>query len=298
MHREPSELPARPPLRSLLFVPATMPRWIDSAIASGADAVIVDLEDAVPAAKKGTARVTAARIAAGWREPAALFVRINDLSRPGALADLRAVVQPALTAVVVPKISSVADIAVADRMLSWCEIERGMPAGSVALVPLLETASALRDAFAIASAAPRIAYLGALTVPGGDIELALGGRWTPGGAETLAVRSQVLLDARAAGIVNPVSGLWTDVTDLDGLRRFADQTRDIGYEGMMAIHPTHVPVINDVFGLTQAQADHYRRVIAAVEQASAAGLGTATVDGRMVDEAMAVTARQRLGWSR
>lgn len=298
MHREPSELPARPPLRSLLFVPATMPRWIDSAIASGADAVIVDLEDAVPAAKKGTARVTAARIAAGWREPAALFVRINDLSRPGALADLRAVVQPALTAVVVPKISSVADIAVADRMLSWCEIERGMPAGSVALVPLLETASALRDAFAIASAAPRIAYLGALAVPGGDIELALGGRWTPGGAETLAVRSQVLLDARAAGIVNPVSGLWTDVTDLDGLRRFADQTRDIGYEGMMAIHPTHVPVINDVFGLTQAQADHYRRVIAAVEQASAAGLGTATVDGRMVDEAMAVTARQRLGWSR
>jgi citrate lyase subunit beta/citryl-CoA lyase len=152
----------------------------------------------------------------------------------------------------------------------------------------------LRDAYDIAGASERTAYLGALTAPGGDVERAVGYRWSPDGTETLALRSRVLLDVRAAGSQNPVTGLWTRIADLDGLRAFAEQCRGLGYEGMMAIHPAHVPVINDVFSPAPDELLRLARLVATVEAAQAHGRGAVSFDGEMVDEAMAATARRVL----
>ncbi|MGA5895377.1 HpcH/HpaI aldolase/citrate lyase family protein [Streptomyces venetus] len=296
MSSEPSAPTAlRAPLRSLLFVPGHRTDWLPKARAAGADAVILDLEDAVPAADRplARARVTEA-LAEAAAQPAggtALFVRINPLDDWTAAGELRAVVRPGLAGVVLPKVHTAADVRLADRLIGWCEHEHGLPTATTALVPLLESARALHDAYDIAAAAPRVAHVGALTAPGGDVERAVGYRWSREGAETQALRSRVLLDVRAAGAPYPVTGLWTDIADLTGLRAFAEQNRALGYDGMMAVHPTHIPVINEVFAPGPEELDRCARLVAAVESAQRDGIGALTFEGRMVDEAMAETAR-------
>ncbi|OEV05392.1 citryl-CoA lyase [Streptomyces nanshensis] len=303
--------PARTPLRSLLFVPGTKTEWLSKAEASGADATILDLEDAVAEQDKRAALdhvvEAIARHAARAGAPdadgggsghdgggMALFVRINSLDAWSAVEELRAVARPGLAGLVLPKVQSEQEVRTADRLLAWSERDQGLPAGGIALVPLLETAQALRNAHDITAAASRTDYTGALTAPGGDVERALGYRWSPRSTETHALRSRVLLDVRAAGAEHPVSGLWTHIDDLAGLRRFAEQNRSLGYAGMMAIHPSHVPVINEVFSPDAGELARAERLIAAVRAAQAQGAGAVTFEGQMVDEAMAANAQEIL----
>jgi citrate lyase subunit beta/citryl-CoA lyase len=194
----------------------------------------------------------------------------------------------------VPKVESVADMHVVDRLLGWLEADAGLRVGRTGLVPVLETAAGIRLAYDLGRATSRAMYMGGLGVKGGDVERSLGCQWTPEGIETLALRSQVLLDVRAAGVPNPVTGLWTDIRDLAGLRRFADQSRQLGYEGMLAIHPAHVAVINEVFTPSEAELDADAELAEAMAAAAAEGRGTAVFRGDMIDEAMAATARLRL----
>ncbi|WP_243740524.1 aldolase/citrate lyase family protein [Streptomyces sp. 8K308] len=226
--------------------------------------------------------------------PLALFVRVNPLDDWPAAAQLRAVARPGLAGVVLPKVSDAEQVRLADRLLGWCEREHGLAEGAFALVPLLETARGLRSAFRIAEAAPRVAYAGALTAPGGDVERAVGYRWSPAGTETRELRSRVLLDVRAAGVAHPVGGLWTRIADLVGLRAFAEQNRALGYAGMMAIHPSHVPVLNEVFSPSAEELARCARLVAAVAAGQAAGAGAVAFEGEMVDEAMSATARALL----
>ncbi|MBO8195647.1 CoA ester lyase [Streptomyces oryzae] len=308
-------VPPRPPLRSLLFVPGSRTDWLPKAQAAGADAVVLDLEDAVPQAGKAAARDQVAEAiaqaaeataqaaeasappaqgVAGPGRPPALFVRVNPLDGWAAAEELRTVARPGLGGIVLPKVDGPQDVRLADRLLGWCEREQGLPTGWFALVPLLETARALYAAHDCAAAAARVAYLGAITGSGGDVERAIGYRWSPQGTETHALRSRVLLDVRAAGAPHPVTGLWTRVGDLDGLRSFAEQNRSLGYTGMMAIHPSHIPVINAVFSPTPEELDRAARLLATVQEARTRGAGAVTFEGEMVDEAMAETARSLL----
>lgn len=295
--------PDREPLRSLLFVPGSRTGWLPKAEAAGADAAILDLEDAVPQGAKEAAREAVAEAieqaarTARTPGPMRLLVRINPLDHAAGWAgaeDLRAVARPGLYGVVLPKVRCADDVRLADRLLAWCERETGLPEGRIALVPLLETARGLREAYDIGRAAGRVAHLGALTAPGGDVERAVGYRWSPGGEETHPLRARVLLDARAAGSPHPVAGLWADVTDLAGLRRFAEQNRALGYEGMTVIHPSHVAVVNEVFSPDAEELARCERLVAAVTAAQARGEGAVLFEGRMVDEAMAETARRTL----
>ncbi|NGN64679.1 CoA ester lyase [Streptomyces sp. A7024] len=285
---------ARALLRSLLFVPGSRTDLLPKARACGADAVILDLEDAVPEDGKAAARDQVAAAVDDADGGPALFVRINPLDRWAAAEELRALARPGLTGIVLPKVTGPDDIRLADRLLTWSEREHGLPYGHFALLPLLETATALHAARDCAAAAPRVAYAGAVTGAGGDVERAIGYRWSPEGTETYHLRARALLDVRAAGAPHPVAGLWTRVGDLDGLRTFAAQNRSLGYAGMMAIHPSHVPVINEVFTPAREELDRAARLIAAVEQARARGAGAVAFEGEMVDEAMAATARELL----
>jgi citrate lyase subunit beta/citryl-CoA lyase len=285
-----------PPVRSLLFVPGNRGDWVDSARASGTDAVVFDLEDAVPADQKDRARqIVRSAIDARGDERPSLFVRVAEVGDAEALAaDLDAVVAAGLTGVLLPQVVGVDDVLELDRRLGERERAAGLPPGSVLVDPLLETPQSLVDALDIARCTPRVAYMGAGISRRGDIARRLGYRWTPEGLETLYLRSKVLLEMKAAGIANPLSGMWGDIGDLAGLRTFADRTRDLGYAGMMVLHPSHVPVVNEVFTPDAGEVALWHEIVAAMEEATLAGRGAIRLHGEIVDEAHVKTAREGL----
>jgi citrate lyase subunit beta/citryl-CoA lyase len=285
------------PVRSLLFIPGNRASWMPKAVAAGADAVVFDLEGSLPYADKDTGRRSVREVidAADPAGPAVL-VRVNDshANRELQAADLDAVVAPGLAGVLLPQVRGVEEVLRLDEALTELETARGMAVGGVALMPLLETPQALYAAYQIATSVSRIAYMGAGISRRGDIARTMGYRWTPEGLETLYFRSKVLLEVRAAGVPNPLSGMWGDVADLDGLRRLADQTRDIGYEGMMVIHPTHVPIVNEIFSPSADDIERWREIVAAMADAVGEGRGAIRLRGEVVDEAHVKTAEQGL----
>lgn len=285
-----------PKTRSQLYVPGNQPSWLPKAIATGADALILDLEDSVPIDSKPSARTTVCDFLRSRRdEPKPLLlVRVNDAETSFFLDDVIGVTEAGVDGITLPKAYGTEDVVALDRMLGAIERRCGRELGSTLIAPILETPGAIRNAYAIGLASERIAYLGGLGVRGGDIERGVGFRWSAGGEETFTFRSQTLLDARAAGIPYPVSGLWTDVEDLDGLRAFAMQTRDLGYEGMVLIHPSHVAIANEVFGISDEELDRDKRLLEAMEQAEADGSAAVRFEGHMVDIAMVRRARVRV----
>jgi len=277
------------PLRSLLFVPAHRTGWAAKAVAAGADGVLLDLQDAVPDADKASGREAArAVISEGVGRP--VLVRVAPVGAPGHDLDLDAVVRPGLAGVVVPLVTGPDDVRAVASRLAELEAARGMAPGRTVILPLVETARAARLAFEVASASDRVAYMGGGTAPDGDIAHEIGFQWTPTGMETLFLRSWVLLNVRAAGVPFPLTGIWPVVADLDGLRAFAEQSRGLGYTGMLAIHPSHVAVINDVFTPTAEDIARWERTIDAV----GASPGAVREGGMMVDAAHVRTARDAL----
>jgi citrate lyase subunit beta/citryl-CoA lyase len=293
-----SLLPERP-VRSLLFVPGNRPGWLIKAVDSGADGLIIDLQDAVPSAERENARTAVAeflRSRASLAGPV-LLVRVNPTGSAEQERDLRSIVGPGLDGIVLPMVSGPDDVLAAEKLLNEAEEAMALPL-RLRMMPLLETASAVMRCFDVASATDRTAYLGGATAAGGDLARSLGFEWTPEGLETLYLRSQALLHARAAGVHNPISGMWGNVRDLAGLREFAIATRQLGYRGMMVIHPSHVPVVHEVFSPTPQQIAQWQAIIEQVEERSRAGIGTSTHNGQLLDKAHALTARQELDRAR
>lgn len=289
-----------PVLRSKLFIPGNRVDWMRKAGQYGADALVLDLEDAVPPREKAAAREMVGDFISEGTATSPLFVRVNDLSTAECLADLRVIVRPGLTGVVLPKAEHRDDIVFVDRLLGYLEQEAGMEPGSVLLNPLVETAPGIHFAYEIAAASNRVAYTGALAPRGGDVEASIGYRWSPEGEETLTLRSQVLLAVRAAGVPNPMCGLWTDLDDIDGLRAFARRNRALGYEGMIVIHPGHLDVVHEIFGPSDVELEHYRAIVAAMAAAEAEGSAAARLDGELIDIAALKNARANLaraGWT-
>ncbi len=228
-----------PPIRSLLFVPAGRPERMQKALASGADGVVFDLEkvDNPTAAVEARANVGFLLDAHTPDQPA-VFVRTSEVGTADFAADVDACRHPSLTALMLPRVTGPEEVVAAVAALGDTE---------ALVMPLVETAAAVRRAYELATASDRVAYMGGAASRRGDLARSIGYQWTPESTETLYLRQKVLIDVRAAGVPNPLSGLWSIVDDLDGLSRFAVQTRGLGYEGMMAIHPHHVPIINRVF---------------------------------------------------
>jgi len=279
------------PLRSVLFVPGHRQRWIAPARASGADGIIFDLEDAVPVAEIKAARATVREaIEIHGASGPALIVRVGPAGSEALDADLDAVVCSGLAGIAVPLVSTAEEIKAVARRLDELEAERGMPVGSTVIWPIIETAMAARFAFEIASASDRVAYMGGGTSRQGDIARSIGFRWSPDGSETMTLRSWVLLNVRAAGVAFPISGMWSVIDDFDGLRRFAEQSRSLGYAGLMAIHPTHIPIINEVFTPTNEEIERWQEVIRTMREAQANGIGAIRMYGQLVDEADIKTA--------
>jgi citrate lyase subunit beta/citryl-CoA lyase len=265
--------------RSLLFVPANNGRFIEKAHTRGADAIILDLEDSVPAGERPDARRTLMEsVELVARGGADVLVRINAQPEEG-MVDLDAAVHRGVRALLVPKVENAETLRGLSADVSRLEAERGMAVGSVGFVVLVESAAGLLHAEAIAHADPRNL---ALELGGEDFALSTG--MVPD-AETLALPKQmVLYAARAAGLMPlGVLGSIADYADVDAYRVMAEQSRRFGFEGAACIHPSNVPILNEVFTPSTAQAAHARRVVDAYADAQRTGSGAVSVDGKMVD---------------
>ncbi|MBS1860262.1 MAG: CoA ester lyase [Actinobacteria bacterium] len=275
------------PYRSILFVPATRERWIAKAIESAADAIILDLEDAIADHEKAPARAAAAaaieRVAAAGK---GAFVRVNAVSTPHWLKDLEAVVRPGLTAVALPKVDDPGQLLAADHVITALEPAVGLAPGSVDVQPLMETAAGLVDAARILAASPRVRSYFAGSAKDGDMNRELNQRWTREGRESLFVRSKLLLDGRAAGVPYPISGTWSDLGDLEGFRDFARESRDLGYVGIYVIHPSHLEIANQAFTPSASEVARCRAIVDAFAAAQRQGQGSARLEDVMIDKAM------------
>lgn len=282
------------PFRSLLFVPGHRRSWVEKALAAGTDAIILDLEDAVPEGQKDEARLaTGVSVDRLATTDVGVIVRVNALDTPHFGKDLAAVVRPGLTALLLPKIFSIADVVAFDALVRHFEIEGGVPVGAVGLIPSLETARSLTNVGEIA-AGPRVVSLMAAAAKDADISREVGFRWTPRGDETLYLRSKVVLAARSAGLRHIVLGLWQDIRDIEGLRAFAEANAALGFGGQVLIHPTHVAVVNEVYGLDASEVERLQGMVAAYEAVAARGEGAVMYRGEHIDLAHVQNARQLL----
>ena len=265
--------------RSLLYVPANVERFIDKAHTRGADGIILDLEDSVPPSEKTAARESLQRSAERvGRAGADVLVRIN---RPLALAvrDVEAAVSPAVRALLLPKLEGPDHVRLLAELVDGLETERGMPIGHTRFGAMVESASAFFQMERIASAHPRIA---ALMIGGEDLALSLG--MAPEPDTLLYPKQQSVIAARAAGVLPlGLMGTVADYQDLDAVREDALRSRRFGMEGASCVHPSVVPVLNQVFTPAPGEVAAARRIVEAYEAAERAGRGAIEVGGRMVD---------------
>lgn len=282
-------------LRSILYTPGHRPDRIRKAVSAGADATCMVLEDSVPRDLRPMARET---VAAGLVEHARpdhpLYVKVNALEGDGLAADLAAIARPGLAGVIVPKIARVDEVREVDRLVTDAEMRAGLPAGTIELILMIETPRAVVFAHELIEASPRVASVVCAAAVGGDLAGALGLETTRDGIERAYVLSKVLVDARAAGVETPLDGVWTGIGDLDGLEREARRARALGYRGKLAIHPEQIATIHRVFTPSAEEIARSARVVEAFEAALARGDAAIVVDGRMIDYAMADTARRVL----
>jgi citrate lyase subunit beta/citryl-CoA lyase len=268
------------PLRSYLYAPGDRPDLVGKALAGEADAVVVDLEDAVPADRKASARANAAAVLAE-RPATPVLVRVNHPASPWGRGDVAAAAGAA--ALRVPKVEAPGEAA---RVAGWLAEE-----GSATLVVcLLESAAGVERAFAIACASPKVVGIAL-----GEADLAADlGVADPAGLEW--ARGRVVVAARAAGLEGPVQSVWTDVADLDGLAASTRAGQARGFVGRSAVHPRQVPVINAACTPPPEAVAEARALVDALEGGE--GDAALVVGGRFVDAAVARQARRVLAMAR
>lgn len=273
--------------RSLFFVPGNRPEWMDKAPQYGADALLLDLEDSVPLNEKAAARKMVRAGIERLRERGVnVMVRINGIDTGLAAEDIEAIVTPGLLAIVIPKLEFAAEVRKIDAWIELFEQKAGMAKNSVEIIELPETARGIMNAYELATACPRVgAIAGIVGGRSGDITKAMGYQWTPSELESLYVSSHILLAARAAGMQYPLTGASLEVKNLDIVRSQLKWARQLGYRGCMVIHPSAVPIANEIFSPSMEEIEWNKGVLKAMAQAEAEGRAAVTYDGMMIDYA-------------
>jgi len=279
-------------VRSWLYVPGDRPERFIKAVQKGADAVVLDLEDAVSADKKVPARAAVAEwVRSGERGRAQVWVRVNQ----GALGleDLQGVVWPGIAGVCLPKVDNVETITAVADVLEGLERDRGLEQGSVSIVPLIESAHGIEQLREI-TRSTRVIQLQV-----GEVDLAadLG---LSGDVDThlSPIRSAILVASVAAGIAPPVGPVSTEFRNLES---FSESTRIVkgqGFVGRACIHPDQVALVNQIFTPTAIEVEAARSLLVRLDSAMQEGSGVAIdEDGRMIDEASARAARTILAYA-
>lgn len=284
-------------IRSFLFVPGNKASWIDKATRSGADALILDLEDSVPVTQKVEAReIVRSKLEGLAKQGQRTWVRVNRSPHLYDFEDILAVVGPHLEGIAVSKPNGPEDVDTVSAMLAEAEYRKGAVIGSTRVLPLLETARSLQFAHEIALR-ERVSALVGATAKNADVARALDTVWSADGRETLFLKSRVVMAARAAGKA-PIGGLWQQVHDLDGLRTASQRDRALGMSGELVLHPSNVPVVNDIYSPSPEQVAYYQGMIAALEKAQKQGRASTIYEGEHIDIAHAKTAHDIVALAR
>jgi citrate lyase subunit beta / citryl-CoA lyase len=277
-------------VRSLLYVPGDNEHKLAKALGTGADALIADLEDSVPASAKNLARsAVASWLRARDQNPGGpqLWARVN--AGEEAAQDIQAVTCAALSGIVVAKCESKSQLRKIDALLAAAERRVGLPAGTIAVSALIESAEGML-AIADIAAAPRV-----LRLQLGEVDLCADMDMTPDASEQelLPLRLQVVLASAAARLCPPAGPVFRSIDDLPALRASTQRLRRLGFAARSVVHPKHVPVVNEVLGPGELEVARARKTLADFARHQAAGVGAYRDDqGRMVDQAVVRVARR------
>lgn len=280
-------------IRSWLFVPGNKRRMVEKAAGLDVDAVMLDIEDGVPAEEKELAR---AQIAQTLRVRAAggpaRYVRLNAVGHARMEADLDAVLRPGLEGLALPKVESPEEVELVSGILDAREDAAGLAPGKTRLLIAIESPRGLFRAPAIAAASPRVVgvMFGAEDF-GRELGLPM---VREGEARELIYARSALVSAAAAAHVQAVDGVWPDIADEDGLWASARQARRLGFSGKSLFHPSQIEAVNTVFSPSPEEVDYCRRVVEAFDEAVARGDGSIAFGGQLIDLPIVERARRTL----
>ncbi len=277
-------------VRSYLFAPGNHPRKVEKVFTAGADAILLDLEDAVPPKEKIATRAV---VIAAMRAPrrARGYVRVNGLDTEWCADDIAAVAGPWLDGLVLPKVESAEQVRQASAWIAAVERAAGLPIGRLELMAIVETARGVELANEIAAADRRLARL---AFGGGDYTNDLDLEWTSEERELDYARARLTHASRLANIEPPVDTVVIAVKDIERFRVSARNGRRMGLYGKLCIHPDQVAPCNEVFTPDAAQLAHARAVVEAFERAEASGSASIQVNGQFVDYPIVFKARRIL----
>lgn len=283
-------------IRSALFVPGNRPDRIDKAMAAKADVVIIDLEDAVPAAEKSAARETAAtklESAGAGR----VLIRVNGMDTPFFEEDLDAVLARGLSGLMVPKVEDERSIPQLHAMMRALETRRKL--GPVPVLALIESARAVAGIHRILEAPTTPPRLQALAFGAADYTSDLGIAITGDGQELAYPRARLAVASRAAGLLPPLdTPFMMDLKDLQALEADALRAKQLGFGGKLCIHPNQVEIVNRTFSPRPEEVRQAEAVVGAFEEAQAKGVGAIQVEGKFIDKPVVERARQVLRLAR
>ncbi|MFA4884644.1 MAG: CoA ester lyase [Desulfotomaculaceae bacterium] len=274
--------------RTMLFAPANDLRKVGKALLLNADGTVLDLEDAVALSEKSNAR-NALKEALALPRRGDVFIRVNSAQTDFILADLLAAVTEGVKGLVLAKSESAEEIRQIDWLMEKIEKERGITAGSLELIPFIESANAIVNAFAIASASPRVSRM---FFGGVDYVLDIGTTFSKSGQEIFYARSQLVVASRAAGIEPPIDTVYPAFKDIEGLVADANTVRQMGFQGKLAIHPGQIEPLNEVFTPTPEETAWAKKIVDVFDESEARGQAVFQVDGKMIEYPIANRARR------
>ena len=281
--------------RSMLFLPGNTPNIIVNGEILGSDAVILDLEDAVSPTEKDSARIlvrNAIKLMGFGR--CEIIVRINSIDTPYWKRDLDQIIPVRPGMIMPPKTGCAQDVLTVDAYISELEDKLGMARNTVRLIPLIETALGVENAYQIASASKRVA---AIFLGGEDLSADLRCKRTKEGNEIAYARARMVVAARAAG-VDVYDTPFTDVNDDEGIYTDARYAKSLGFTGKSAISPRHVGAINEVFSPSQQEIDYAYEVMEAIRIGKEQGRGAVALRGKMIDAPVVMRAQQTIEMAR
>lgn len=283
------------PRRSLLYIPGNNPGMVQNCGIYGADGVLLDLEDSISIQEKMAARklVKYALIYLDFGSVERV-VRVNGPDTPFFTEDLIEIVPAKPDAIRIPKIDSPEDVQMADKLITDVELANGIEQGSLKIQAMLETAKAIVNAPTIAASSNRLT---GLTIGGHDLAADLGVTITREGFELLYAKSAVVLAAKTAGL-QAFDTVFTDIDDLEGLRRETLRSVSLGFSGKAAIHPSQISVIHEAYTPDERDVRRAERIVSGAREAERSHKGAVAVDGRMVDAPVVAQAERILELAR